>query len=52
VVPEGTGTPAPSASSPSGQARTNTADVFQQAALERADGPSQCDYLRRLAAYL
>ena len=52
VLPEGTGTPALSASPPSEPARTNTDAVFEQATLERADGPSQYDYLRRLAAYL
>jgi hypothetical protein len=52
VLPEGTGTPVLSASPPSEPGRTNTAGVFEQATLERADGPSQYDYLRRLAAYL
>jgi hypothetical protein len=52
VLPEGTGTPVLSASPPSEPARTNTEAVFEQATLERADGPSQYDYLRRLAAYL
>jgi hypothetical protein len=52
VLPEGTGTPALSASPPREPARTNTDAVFEQATLERADGPSQYDYLRRLATYL
>jgi hypothetical protein len=52
VLPEGKGTPVPSESPPGEPARANTDVVFEQATLERADGPSQYDYLRRLAGYL
>lgn len=52
VLPTETRPPQPSASPPSDKARTNMDIVFNQASLERAEGLSQYDYLRRLGAYL
>jgi len=52
VLPEKAGEPVPPVQSRSGSALTNEVSFLKQAPRERAEGRSQYDYLRRLAADL